>query len=277
MASKPTSRDERDRSLAEAVAAARSARLTRIFARYLNKYFARSFNAVRLLKPGAPEFPPDRPLVFYSNHSSWWDPILYIVVGWRIFGDSRTGYGPMDAEALKKYGFMRRLGMFPVEADSRRGAVDFLAISRGLLHDPNATLWLTPQGRFSDPRERPVGFRPGIAHLARDLPDVCLVPIAIEYPFWIEKRPEALMHMADPIDARAEGPMSVGEWNDFLERRLESAMDRLAAASMARDEDRFEAIITGADRVSFTYDAWRWLKAKVRGRSFSAAHGERRP
>ena len=63
---------------------------------------------------------------------------------------------------------MRKIGLFPVEQDTSRGAVHFLNVSHGLLNEPMTSLWLTPQGQFADARVRPVAFKPGIAHLARD-------------------------------------------------------------------------------------------------------------
>ena len=51
-----------------------SRRLRALFARYLRRYFARHFNAVRIARDGLPATRLDRPLIIYSNHPSWWDP-----------------------------------------------------------------------------------------------------------------------------------------------------------------------------------------------------------
>ena len=56
------------------------------------------------------------------------------------------------------------------------------------------------KGRFADPRERPLAFKPGLAALAARCPNGCtLVPLAIEYPFWNERLPETLLHFGEPV------------------------------------------------------------------------------
>ena len=77
----------------------------------------------------------------------------------------------MNAEALGRYGVLERMGIFGIELDSPRGAARFLGISLRVLSDPGNVLWITAEGHFTDNRRRPVVLRPGIAHLARRVPD----------------------------------------------------------------------------------------------------------
>jgi hypothetical protein len=53
-----------------------------------------------------------------------------------------------------------------VETGSARGARHFLTTSQEILSRPDSALWIAAEGRFSDPRERPVRLRSGIGHLA---------------------------------------------------------------------------------------------------------------
>ena len=69
------------------------------------------------------------------------------------------------------------------------------------LERPDAALGITPEGRFSDPRERPVRLEPGLAHLARRLDRGVFLPLALEYPFWQERTPEALACFGAPVSA----------------------------------------------------------------------------
>jgi len=59
------------------------------------------------------------------NHASWWDPLVNLLLA-REFFPHRQIYGPMDAVALERYALFKRLGMFGVEQNSRRGALHFL-------------------------------------------------------------------------------------------------------------------------------------------------------
>ena len=62
-------------------------------------------------------------------------------------------------------------------------------------------LWITAEGSFTDARTRPVRLRPGLAHLARRVPGATIVPLALEYPFWDERTPEALCRFGTPMES----------------------------------------------------------------------------
>ena len=138
---------------AQAVQAARSPRIVRWFGRYMCRYTARRFHGVRLARGTCPRLPESRPVIVYSNHPSWWDPALFIVLATLRFPD-RLGYGPMEAKALEQYRFMRRIGIFGIETDRPRGAAAFLKICTGLADDPRTMLWITAEGAFTDSRIR---------------------------------------------------------------------------------------------------------------------------
>jgi 1-acyl-sn-glycerol-3-phosphate acyltransferase len=254
---------------AEAVRAARSSRIVRLFGPYMCRYAARRFHGVRLARGTLPDLPPDRPVIVYSNHPSWWDPAMFIMLATLRFPD-RHGYGPMEASALEQYRFMRRIGIFGIETDNPRGAAAFLKISTGLLEDCRTMLWITAEGAFTDARTRPVRLRPGLAHLARRVPGAVIVPLALEYPFWDERTPEALCRFGSSMES---GGGTVERWNERLEAALTDAMDRLAADALSRDPARFEPMVSGAAGIGGIYDLWRRAKALVRGERFQPQHG----
>jgi hypothetical protein len=172
-----------------------------LFSRYARWYVGRSFHAVRLSLGGLPpETDSDRPMVIFLNHASWWDPMIAVLLAER-FWKSRPHYAPIEAAALEKYRFFRKLGFFPVEKHSPRGARQFLQTSLKILDQPGAILWITPEAQFVDPRRRPTDLLPGLSHLARRAPHAVFVPLAIEYPFWQERFPEALCRFGCPVFA----------------------------------------------------------------------------
>lgn len=240
-----------------------------LFETYLRWYFPRNFTAVRTA--GRPPR-TDLPLIVYANHPSWWDPIHFLMLA-RSELPGRRVYGPMDAAALRSYGFFRRLGVFGVERDSRRGAIAFLRTSRAILDRPDASLWLTAEGRFTDPRVRPVRLQPGLAHLLRGCGPACVVPLAIEYPFWNERRPEALSLFGAPFWTDSEEHRTTDDWMRRLEARLEETMDQLAERSRTRSPGLFRTVIDGRSGVGGAYDLWRRTKARLKGEPFHPAHG----
>jgi 1-acyl-sn-glycerol-3-phosphate acyltransferase len=256
-------------------AALRSEFLFRLFSFYLRLRFRRTFHAVRMSGTIA-ELPRDRPVIVFSNHPSWWDPALYIVLADRLFR-GRPSFGPMDAPSLARYGFFERLGVFGIQKESASGARRFLEVARHVLKDcigphGRAMLWVTAEGEFTDPRQRPVLLRAGIAHLARAMPDALLLPLAIEYAFWNESRPELLLRFGTPIAADAS--LRPAEWNRLLQDALGCEMDALAADSMSREKPRFRSILRGGAGASLPYDLYRRLRAMLSGTVFSPAHEE---
>ena len=246
-----------------------SPRLFGLFGAYLRRYFRRHFDAVRVARNGVPQL-GDRPTVIYANHPSWWDPILFMLLAHELYPE-RTHFGPMDAAALKKYRFFARLGVFPVEQGTVLGAKQFHRAGRDVLSRAGATLWVTPQGRFVDARDRDVSFAAGLAGLvAADL-DCQVVPMAIEYPFWAERLPEVLVRFGDPVVA-SDLPRARRERSEFLRARLADAQSELAASARRRDSAEFHSLLAGRAGVGGVYDGWRRAIAALRGERFVAAH-----
>lgn len=250
---------------------ARSPLLFRLFGTYLRWYFWRNFHAVRLSRAGAPVWPAGRPVIVFANHPSWWDPALFILLSYRLM-PQRTSFGPMDAVALRQYGLLKRMGIFGIDLASPRGAARFLDVSTRVLRNPQAALWITAEGHFTDPRLRPIRLRPGLAHLARRAPGALLVPLAVEYTFWNERKPEALCRFGAPIEAGRH--LDVAGWTRMLEAALTDTMDSLAADSAARDRALFEPLVRGGSNIGGVYDLWRRGRGLLTGEPVRLSHEE---
>nr|MDP9122565.1 lysophospholipid acyltransferase family protein [Acidobacteriota bacterium] len=168
--------------------------LVSMFRRYTERYLAHHFHAVRLARAQRPDISAarERPLVVYLNHPAWWDPLICLLLA-HVLAPERQHYGPIEQQALGKYRFFERLGFFGIEPGTARGARRFLKTAQGILERPGTALWITAGGRFSDPRERPIELRKGLGHLARRLRQGVILPLAVEYPYWEERFPEALV------------------------------------------------------------------------------------
>jgi 1-acyl-sn-glycerol-3-phosphate acyltransferase len=237
---------------------------------YARRYLARHFHALRLLR-GGPDLGtlPSGPLVVAMNHPSWWDPVVGLVLSARFPG--RSPAAPIDARALERYPILGRVGAFGLP-DGPRGARAFLTQGAAILAQPDRMLWVTMQGRFADPRERPLEVRPGVGHLAARVPGTTVLPLALEYPFWNERTPEALAAFGDPV--RLEPGASAAEWTRRIEGALASSLDALGRAAVARESDAFETVVGGVAGVGGVYDVWRRVRAVLAGRAFHAEHDE---
>jgi 1-acyl-sn-glycerol-3-phosphate acyltransferase len=242
---------------------------------YVRRYLRRHFHAVRMLKEAAGGGVPDlrgEPVLIYTNHPGWWDPLIFLFVGEVLYPD-RMSYGPIDARALGKYRFLERIGFIGIEPGTWRGSARFLRMARAALKRSDVIFWTTAQGEFADPRQRPVEIRPGVGHAVAAAPGGVIVPMAVEYPFWSERCPEALVAFG-PVLRPTDAPgRSADEWTAILGRELEATQDRLAAAARRRDPAAFRTLLSGRVGVGFVYDGVRRLRAWFRGESFDAAHG----
>jgi 1-acyl-sn-glycerol-3-phosphate acyltransferase len=252
-----------------------SPRLARWFARWLRGYFRRNFDGVRVSLDGEMPAGGDRPSIVYTNHPSWWDPVLFFYLSHTLIPDRRM-FGPFDADALAKYPMFRRLGSYGVERSTRKGAADFLRTSRAILEAPDTVLWITVQGEFADPRQRPLVLQPGLAHLVRRLESGIVVPLAVEYPFWNERRPEALARLGRPLDVAECVGQSIAELNTLFAERLTETLDDLAQEAITRDPSRFHTLQLGRTGIGGVYDLNRRFKAWLSGRKFDSAHGDDR-
>ncbi|MDB5374313.1 MAG: 1-acyl-sn-glycerol-3-phosphate acyltransferase [Belnapia sp.] len=236
------------------------------------RFAAKHLRAIRLAAWGAPQpGAAGAPLVIYANHPSWWDGVAFMILSTELLPGRRM-FIPMDADALSRYGFMRRIGVFGVEAGSARGAVGFLRTAQAVLAQPDHMLWMNAPGRFCDVRERPVPIAPGLVRLAELAPDARFLPLAIEYPFWTERSAEMLAGFGPPIEGASLAAMDRAARALALGAALEATMDRLAEDAIARDPARFRPVLRGQNGMGGIYQGWRRARAMLRGESFDPRH-----
>ena len=252
----------------------RSGWLFQRFSDYSLGYVGKRMHAVRIARSNPLPVLPDGPLIVVVNHPSWWDPMIGIVVARGLIG--RRHYGPIEAKGLARYPFLEWLGFFGVDTGTASGARAFLRQASAILEDPKAILWITAQGAFVDPRKRPVRLKPGVGHLVHRTKSLTLWTMALEYPFWEERTPEALVAFGSPMVVENGSSLAPAEWTARIERVLEAAQDQLAEAAISRDPARFEILLSGKAGVGGIYDLWRRFKALLQGEEFVAEHGAER-
>ena len=243
--------------------------LLRLFRFIVRGYFRRHFTAVRLRNSGAlTEIPAGAPLIVYANHAGWWDPMTSVLLAHTLF-PGRRHFAPMDADALARYPILQKIGIFPVDMHTARGAAQFLRTGEAVLRS-GGVIWITPQGRFADPRVRPLLFKPGLASLVTRVPGVTVLPLAIEYPFWDERLPEALLELGTPLTSLSTDRDSA---QDTLIQALTRTMDSLAAAVLARTPAAFDrTLLRGRLGTGGFYGLGQRAKALVLRRPYRPEH-----
>jgi len=258
---------DRDPPEREGVTPAVSPLRLSLYGREGERQLAQYFHAIRLSKSQRPDPVTlrGRPLLIYLNHPTWWDPLICLQLAREVFPDRRH-YGPIDAATAGQHRSFTRMGFFEVDSGSARGARRFLTLAQELLGQPDAALWIPAEGRSGDPRERPVRLRSGIGSLAARVRQAVLVPLALEVPFWEAQLPEVLVRFGEELPA-GDADLRAGDWTEVLEDRLESALDALAAESIARDPARFDVLLAGGAETRGLGQAWRRFLGSFKGES----------
>ncbi|WP_210494246.1 lysophospholipid acyltransferase family protein [Microvirga antarctica] len=238
---------------------------------YFARYLRRHLNGLHIAAWGLPPDLSTGRLIVYSNHPAWWDAALYVLAADRFFPDHES-YAPIDAEMLRHYGVLSRIGAFGVDLESRKGATQFLTASKEILASENRALWITAQGGFSDVRQRPLGLKPGLGRLMDIAPSATVLPLAIEYSFWSERGAEAFIAFGPPLRAADLSAAPRNERFATLDVALTATLDRLAADVQSRDPAKFRPVLSGKAGIGGVYDGWRRATALLRGRRFDPSH-----
>jgi 1-acyl-sn-glycerol-3-phosphate acyltransferase len=204
------------------------------------------------------------------THFAWWDVLVGYWLARGVLGiDS---YAPMDEAQLRRYRILARLGIYSIDRSSAAGLRAFLEYTTGLLR-PGRAVWLTPQGALVSSRRRPLGFQPGVGHLARRAAPVAVVPVAVVYEFLEEPRPEIFVAIG-PARRLEPTRESAEALTRLLEDDLTRELDALQDAVDRRALEGLRCVLEGRTGVSRAYDPVRRLRARWTGRPDPPRHGD---
>ena len=168
------------------------------------------------------------PLVVYSNHPSFWDPLTTVLAVQSLWPDHKL-FGPIEGEALRKHWYFEGLGFFGIQTSSVAGYRRFIQTSQAILSEVNqACLLLTPEGTFADPAARPLQLKRGLAQLLATFAEPPSVyPLAVDYRLGAAAKPTAWLTLGRAL--RFEPEMGAAEIQTLLTERLAQTMDANAA------------------------------------------------
>ena len=240
------------------------------FSRYVLRYVRRHFHAVRLSISGSALPTDGEPILVVANHPSWWDPMVGMPLVLSLKG--YRSFAPIHSVMLKRYPIFGWLGFFGLDPNSLRSAAEFLRTGEAILAEAKRAIWITAQGEFTDVRIRPLNLKSGVGHLAAKMKRGWVVCLAIEYSFWTERTPEALLRIAEPIAIDPTRQLTGKEWTAKLETILTENLDALNLDTQTRDPSKFAVLLAGKSGVGGGYDFFRRLACWLRLRRFRPAH-----
>lgn len=196
------------------------------FELFFRPWMRRRVRAVRLA--GLPrELPPGLPLLLASNHVSWWDGFVLREVH-RALRPRAPLHTVMLARELESHPFFARLGAVGIEPGSATSVARAVrGLRRRLEARPDAVVAFFPQGRILPSYRRPLGFRPGVELLARHLPPLALLPVAIHLEPLNAPAPTVFVAAGAPI-LTAERRPDAREVEAAVEEQLDRTFALLA-------------------------------------------------
>ena len=191
------------------------------------------------------------PTILYANHSNWWDGfIAYRLTNNRWKTDD---YLMMDIEQMKKYSFFKYVGVFSVDRNDPKSAIESINYASDLLKSTKRFLWIFPQGLMQVQDFRPLKFYSGITKITEKLGNVNLLPVAIRYEFIMEQRPEVFIKIGDPDIVNGQLTDSK-EFTNYLQQKLTGELDYLKQAVINQKPDEFKIIFKGKSSRNKTID-----------------------
>lgn len=156
----------------------------------IRRNLKKSFHTIYWLPP---ELPLEAPVLFTCNHNGWHDGYLMFAVAEKLDLPCYAWIERYDSFPLFKYihGLPYRRGKATERAATFRQTVKGMAkkgMSAALF--PEAVLHPGPEVKE---------FGEAITELAKAVPNLTLVPTAIQYRKDIHERPEAFIKFADPL------------------------------------------------------------------------------
>lgn len=170
----------------------------------------------------------DVPTILFAPHCNWWDGIVLYNTTHRIFHKEIR----LMVEELNRFPLLRRGGAYSVNKKSPQSAMKALQYSVDVVGDLRNMLCIFPQGIIRPPHFRPIEFQTGLAYIAENAVKrygkVNLIPMAVDYTFFRDNRPEVIVEFGKRIELRQGNEldkMSRKELTHYLEHALAETCD----------------------------------------------------
>ncbi len=165
------------------------------------------------------------PTILFSPHCNWWDGIVMYNIVHRIFHKEIR----LMVEELNRFPLLRRGGAYSVNKKSPQSAMKALKYSVELLKDLRNILCIFPQGIIRPPHYRPIEFQTGLAYIAQSAAKkygkVNLIPVAVDYCFLRDNRPEVIVDFGQCIEL-TDANIDRHEYTKVLEQALAFTCDK---------------------------------------------------
>lgn len=167
----------------------------------------------------------DTPIILFAPHHNWWDGMVGYNICNRIFKKEIR----LMIEELNRFPLIRRGGAFSVNKKSPQASMPALKYAVEVMEDLNNILYIFPEGIIKPPNHRPLQLQTGMTYIAekavKKYGKVALMPVAVNYYFLRDNRPEVLVDFGDIIELDNDKP-DRKEYTHYLGNILQDLCDK---------------------------------------------------
>lgn len=137
--------------------------------------------------------------IYYAPHTNWWDGLLGYLMIHHVFKAKKFR---VMIEEMNRFPLFKYIGAYPINKKSAQTSLEsFKFTIDHVLNDKDCCLLIFPQGIIRPPYHRPEVFGSGLAYLVEKAVKlyggVNLLPVAVNYCFLRQDRPEILVDFGD--------------------------------------------------------------------------------
>jgi len=181
------------------------------------------------------------PTIMFGNHSNWWDGFLAFYLSFDLW--KKDQYLMMDIKQMRKYKFFKWIGAFSVNRESARESYKSIVYAANLLKNRNTMLWIYPQGEMLPNDIRPLMFQNGLSKLLEMTGKVNLFPIAFNYEFMMEQRPEVFINVSENI--MVDEKLTKQKKTAYLNKVLTALLDNQKKNVVDGNLEEYKEILRG--------------------------------
>jgi len=182
------------------------------------------------------------PTILFAPHCNWWDGIVMYNITHRIFHKEIR----LMIEELNRFPLLRRGGGYSVNKKSPYSAMKALKYSVDVVGDLRNMLCIFPQGIIRPPHYRPIEFQTGLAYIAEKAAArygrINLIPVAVDYVFFRDNRPEVVVKFGDRIELDKDITLDRKELNHILENAMTKVLDKQAQEISHGDVSKYNIL-----------------------------------
>lgn len=170
------------------------------FDRYLSWNFKKNFSGIYLSGFSKLTNISD-PVLFVSNHVSWWDGFFLFELQRRFRPQARL-FTIALKETCEKNPILTRMGVLPLEPGKVASLTALLKHLKKLRQEGRAEDFIAaffPQGRIRPSFVDELGFQRGIEGIIRALSPIRVVPVGIHIEPMVGKKPTAILQIEEPL------------------------------------------------------------------------------